>query len=156
MPLALDITKEYTIAEKKASNESEESYNQAAEAVKKERAEIEKLTEAQIKQKALLSKNNKNIEYDFELNYVNIDDNLSDIQKYSNALEELKHKQEEYLADAVMWQNYYADDKNYGDEISATDDYQRMMNALNNYNEVVNETEYIQEKLNLKQKRKTL
>lgn len=78
---------------------------------------------------------------------LNINDNLSDIEKYSQALEKLNQKKKEALSDATMWQNSMAYDKNKEDISNATKDQRWMRNSLQEYQEYSAQVEFIQERL---------
>jgi hypothetical protein len=84
---------------------------------------------------------------DWDITYgLDIDDELSDIEKYSQALDELKKKQATALADATMWQNEFAESKNNG--VEPKYDYERWMNqSIEDYQRYTSQIEYCQEQL---------
>lgn len=74
---------------------------------------------------------------------VDIDDNLSDIQKYSQALNELQKRQQEALDEALMWQNAALE---YPENRESYEKY--LQHQLDIYNKYGDQIDYVRNKLN--------
>lgn len=124
--------------------EDQKQYQAALERTRKEII----LTEEQMKNQLMSSYTKKGGVNDWDVTYgIGINaDNLSDIQKYTQALEILKKSQQEALEEATKWQNRFAEHINKG--IEPKYDYKSWMNdSVNDYYKYTEQIEYVQERL---------
>lgn len=129
-----------TRAEQESASTTATAESQKQEAIRRTVAEMERELNAS------RVKNNNNIDESSLLWDLNIDDELSDIEKYSRALEELKWKRQEALENATMWQNSLADSQNKG--IAPNSNYEKWMNEeISAYYKYADQIEYVQERL---------
>lgn len=127
-------------AEKESAAVFEESEHKKQEASSETRKEIALTREEMEKQLKSSYKRTGDVDESYLLDTLNIDDELSDIDKYSRALEELKNRQREALDGATMWQNEYSET---GDDLT-----KRWMDQdIQAYHQYATEIEYIQERL---------
>ena len=126
-----------------------EGQHQYQEELKKTREEIV-LTEEQMKKQLMSSYNNNKKgdvdEWDVFWNLDMTDDNLSDIEKYSKAIDELKRKQQDALIIATDYQNRIAEAKNSGKE-PKEHHVSWIQKYVQDYYKYTEQIEFMQEKL---------
>ena len=120
-----------------ASEQAFEAYEEQGKAAEEAAKKIEMLTEAEMERK-LKSEHEKGVVYEWD---IDLDDGLSDIEKYSKALDELRQKQKEALSDATMYQNDWV---KYGDQY---DDEGSMNHQIELYHEYTDQIEFVQKRL---------
>ena len=137
----LDVLQEKTTQNSSgtASQHTSNSYEEQANAAEKATEKIKALTQAEMERKL---KSEHKAEYtDDDFLSVRLDESLSEIERYSKALDELKEKQATSLAEATAWQNYHVDN-------SDNSSYQRWMNEeIENYHRYTDEIEHVQKRL---------
>ena len=138
----LDISLQYDYVQKQTANTVSSSYDQQTSSIENTTRAIERLTREQVKLEALSKHKYGRIYDDSDVDYY-FDYNTSKIQRYSEALDELKYKQQNALNGAVYYQNLFADtngsDSEYFDE---------MNQSMQDYAKYTAQVEYIQEQLN--------
>lgn len=120
-----------------ASEQAFEAYEELGSAAEEAAKKIEKLTEAEMERK-LKSEHEKGYVSEWD---IDLDDELSDIEKYSKALDKLKQKQKEALSDATMYQNDWV---KYGDQY---DDEGSMNQQIELYHKYTDQIEFVQKRL---------
>lgn len=120
-----------------ASEQAFEAYEELGNVAEEAAKKIEKLTEAEMERK-LKSEHEKGYVSEWD---IDLDDELSDIEKYSKALDTLKQKQKEALSDATMYQNDWV---KYGDQY---DDEGSMIQQIELYHKYADQIEFVQKRL---------
>lgn len=138
----LDISLQYDYVQKQAANTASSSYDQQTSSIENTTRAIERLTREQVKLEALSKHKQGRIYDDSEVDYY-FDYNISNIQRYSEALDELKRKQQTALNGAVYYQNLFADTNG-----NDSDYYDEMNQSMQDYAKYTAQVEYIQERLN--------
>ena len=138
----LDISLQYDYVQKQIASNASSSYDQQTSSIENTTRAIERLTREQVKLEALSKHKQGRIYDDSEVDYY-FDYSISNIQRYSEALDELKQRQQSALNGAVYYQNLYADSGG-----SDSDYFDEMNQSMQNYAKYTSQVEYVQEQLN--------
>lgn len=131
------LTSIWSQSSSSASEQASEAYAGQGKAAEEAAKKIEKLTEAEMERK-LKSEHEKSYVDDLDVRY---DWDLSDIERYSKALDELREKQKTALQNATKSQNEFVRWGNeFGDE-----DY--MNNYIAEYHKYTDQIEFVQKRL---------
>ena len=130
-----------------------EHYKEEAEAAKEAREELEKYTKAQVRAYAASKYNESSEIFDdseIKWRHATLDRDLSDIEKYSNALSELQQKKEDYLSLARWEYNDYVANYNSGESEEIYSKHKNKFEEyIQEYNTIEREIEYVQNELRL-------
>lgn len=140
------LTEQITEQLKEEAIATEESARITEQAEKRKQNAIA-LTQAEIEKRLNRKKNHYTGNEEDILYELHIDDELSDIEKYSKALDKLNEKKQEALDGATSWRNWMISDRE-DDRISDAEYSQKAFREyLHDYQNYVSQIEFIQERL---------